>query len=65
MQDLKSRLEKLLVEAEDCDLIANLATDQVKRQTFGTLASQLRQMAAEVQAVIEMAGGPVRENKKE
>lgn len=63
MQDLKGRLEKLLVEAEDCDLIANLATDQVKRQTFRNLASQLRQMAAEVQAVIEMARGHARENK--
>lgn len=64
MQDLKSRLEKLLVEAEDCDLIANLATDQVKRLTFRNLASQLRQMAAEVQAVIEMAGGHAPENKE-
>ena len=57
MQDLKSRLEKLLVEAEDCDLIANLATDQVKRQTFKKLAAQLRQMAADVRAVIDMNGG--------
>lgn len=57
MQDLKNRLEKLLVEAEDCDLIANLATDQVKRQTFKNLATQLRQMAADVRAVIDMNGG--------
>lgn len=57
MQDLKSRLEKLLVEAEDCDLIANLATDQVKRRTFKNLATQLRQMAADVRAVIDMNGG--------
>lgn len=64
MQDLKSRLEKLLVEAEDCDLIANLATDQVKRVTFRNLANQLRQMAAEVQAVIEMAGGRAQENNE-
>ena len=64
MQDLKSRLEKLLIEAEDCDLIANLATDQMKRLTFKKLASQLRQMATDVQAVIEIAGGRPQENEE-
>lgn len=63
MQDLKSRLEKLLVEAENCDLIANLATDQVKRRTFKNLANQLRQMAAEVRAVIEASGGYAQKNE--
>lgn len=63
MQDLKNRLEKLLVEAEDCDLIASLAADQVKRRTFKNLANQLRQMAAEVGAVIEASGGYAQKNE--
>jgi hypothetical protein len=29
---LRVKLEKLLVEAEDCDLIAKLATDPQKRE---------------------------------
>ncbi|ETR76310.1 hypothetical protein X566_17265 [Afipia sp. P52-10] len=53
MQDLKAKLEKLLTDAEDCDLIAKLATDNVKRETFNKLARQLRQMAAEVEAVLK------------
>jgi len=29
MKDLKAELEKLLVNAEDCELIARLATEQL------------------------------------
>ena len=52
MKDLKAELEKLLVNAEDCDLIARLATDPDKRQTFSRIATQLREMAAELRAEI-------------
>ena len=52
MKDLKAELEKLLVNAEDCELIARLATDSEKRQTFGRIATQLREMAAELRADI-------------
>jgi hypothetical protein len=31
MKDLHLKLEKLLTEAEDCDLIGELATDKRKR----------------------------------
>jgi len=52
MKDLKAELEKLLVNAEDCDLIARLATDPDKRQTFSRIATQLREMAAELRSDI-------------
>jgi hypothetical protein len=52
MKDLKAELEKLLVNAEDCELIARLATDPSKRETFGRIAKQLRGMADELKAEI-------------
>jgi len=52
MKDLKAELEKLLTNAEDCTLIARLATDKTKRETFTRIAKQLREMAAELQADI-------------
>lgn len=52
MKDLRAELEKLLTNAEDCTLIARLATDKAKRDTFARIARQLREMAAELQADI-------------
>ena len=52
MKDLKAELEKLLTNAEDCTLIARLATDKSKRDTFARIAKQLREMAAELQVEI-------------
>lgn len=52
MKDLSVKLEKLLVEAEDCELIGRLATDPKKRELFKKLASDLRAMARDIQAVI-------------
>jgi hypothetical protein len=52
MEDLITRLEKLLIEAEDCELIGKLATDLKKRELFLKLAVDLRGMARDVQAVI-------------
>jgi SepF-like predicted cell division protein (DUF552 family) len=52
MKDLKAELEKLLTNAEDCTLIARLATDKNKRETFSRIAKQLREMAADLQADI-------------
>ncbi|MBR1193863.1 hypothetical protein JQ634_34250 [Bradyrhizobium sp. AUGA SZCCT0240] len=52
MKDLKAELEKLLVNAEDCELIARLATDKDKRETFSRIAKQLRGMADELKAEI-------------
>jgi SepF-like predicted cell division protein (DUF552 family) len=52
MKDLKAELEKLLTNAEDCELIARLAADKSKRETFTRIAQQLRQMATELKADI-------------
>ena len=52
MHDLNARLEKLLADAADCDLVGNLATDVAKRTTFRRLAEQFRTMAEDVRAEI-------------
>ena len=52
MEDLRAKLEKLLTEAEDCELIGKLATDLKKRELFGKLAIDLRSMAHDIQAMI-------------
>ena len=54
MEDIQARLEKLLADAEDCALIAKLATDVKKRDLFNRLATDLRGLASDVQAVIAL-----------
>jgi hypothetical protein len=64
MKDLRAKLEQLLAEAHDCDLIGNLATDQAKRATFRRMAVQFREMAEQLKADIAArlaepnSGGP-------
>jgi hypothetical protein len=45
MQDFKAKLEKLIADAAECDMIANLSADKDKRETFRSLAEQYRKMA--------------------
>ena len=52
MKDLQAKLEQILAEAHDCDLIGNLATDQAKRATFRRMAAQFHEMAKELKADI-------------
>jgi heme oxygenase len=52
MEDLRAKLEKLLTEAENCDLIGRLATDLNKRELFKRLAHDLRQMTRDIEAEI-------------
>ena len=52
MKDLQAKLEQFLAEAQDCDLIGNLAIDQAKRTTCRRMAAQFREMAAELKADI-------------
>jgi hypothetical protein len=52
MNDLHAKLEKLSLEAEDCELIAKLATDLKKRAMFARLAFQLRAMARDIEELI-------------
>ena len=65
MEDLQARLEKLLIDAEECALIGKLATDVRKRDLFNRLASDLRGMAFDVQALIALKpAGPDGDIKK-
>jgi len=57
MQDVKARYEKLITDAADCELIANLATDPAKREAFQQLARQARRMADEFAAEIAAREG--------
>jgi hypothetical protein len=52
MKELSARLEKLLADAEDCELIGKLAADPHKRELFQRLAVDLRAIAGDVQAAI-------------
>jgi hypothetical protein len=58
MDDLHAKLEKLSCEADDCELIAKLATDPKKRATFAKLAFQFRAMARDIEALIMGVRGP-------
>ena len=53
--DLKTRMEKLIADAADCDLIASLAADLRKRAMFRRMAEQFRTMAAELKREISAA----------
>jgi hypothetical protein len=53
---LRVKLEKLLVEAEDCELIGKLATDPQKRELFKKLATSLRNMARDIET--QLTGWP-------
>jgi hypothetical protein len=55
MKELTKALEKLLADAEDCDLISKLATDPLKRDTFKRLADQLRLSAADIEKALSQA----------
>jgi hypothetical protein len=55
MEDLNAKLEKLLMDAEDCDLVGRLAADPNKRELFEKLAADLRAITRDIQVVI--AGG--------
>jgi hypothetical protein len=52
MVDFKARVDKLLTEAAECDLIAGLATDVQKRELFERLARDYREMAADIEKII-------------
>jgi len=53
MKDLKAELERLLAQAEDCELISKLAIDPDKRIAFRRLSEQFHDMADDIQRVID------------
>jgi hypothetical protein len=62
MKDLQTHLEKLRMEAADCEMIARLATDKIKQQLFIKLAEHYRVLASEVERAIKEKGASWRES---
>ncbi|MBR0801445.1 hypothetical protein JQ615_39490 [Bradyrhizobium jicamae] len=58
MKDMEAHLEKLRVEAEECELISRLATDPTKKALFAKLAAHQRALADEVERTMKQAGPP-------
>ena len=56
MQDLKHKLEQLIADAAECDLIASLAAEADKRAVFADLGAQYRKMAEAIRTVIAERG---------
>lgn len=52
MKDLQARVEKLLTEAAECDVVAGLATEVKKRELFERLARDYRETAAAVKKIV-------------
>jgi hypothetical protein len=53
--ELTTKIEKLRLEAAECDLIAFLAEDRRKQAFFRKLASDLRMMAGDIEAAMPAA----------
>ena len=58
MKDIKAHLEKLRIEAEECELISKLATSAIKKELFARLASHHRTLAEEVERAIRKSDAP-------
>jgi len=52
MHDLQATREKLLIDANDCELIAKLATNPLKRALFEKLATNLRASARDIEIAL-------------
>lgn len=52
MPDLKLKLEKLLADAADCQMLGSLATDPQKRTEYRQRAEQFRMVAEQVRAQV-------------
>ena len=63
MRDFKERIDKLLTDAADCELIGNLAGDPTKRTSFRHLAGQFRTIALRLKAEMEGAAPPESERE--
>lgn len=53
MKDVQAHLEKLRAKIADCEMIARLATDQVKQKLFARLAEHYRVLASEVERAMK------------
>lgn len=52
MLDMRAHLEKLRIEAEECEIISKLATNVTKKELFAKLATHFRTLAGEVEWAI-------------
>ena len=50
---MQAHLEKLRVQAAECEMIRNLATDANKRELFDKLAQHYKVLAPEVERAIK------------
>ena len=57
MRDFYKRIDQLLSDAEDCEFVADLATDPAKGATFRRIALQFRKIAVELKS--QMDGGSI------
>ncbi|UFX43026.1 hypothetical protein HAP47_0027870 [Bradyrhizobium sp. 41S5] len=55
MKDMQAHLEKLRLEAEECELISKLATNKTKKELFAKLAAHHRTLADEVERTMKVA----------
>ena len=54
MDDLSNKHDKLIADANDCDLIANQSDSPAARDTFRRIANKLRKDAAGVDVVMKI-----------
>jgi hypothetical protein len=54
MDDLTKRHERLLADADDCDLVANRTEGPAAKETFRRIAIKLREDAAGVAVVLKI-----------
>ena len=53
MKDVQAHLEKLRAQIVECELIRDLATDPVKRETFGRMAEHFKVLAGQLELVLK------------
>jgi len=56
MTELQARVERLLTEAAECDVVAGLASEAKKRELFERLARDYRELAADVKKMVAIRG---------
>jgi hypothetical protein len=52
-EDFSEKIEKLLMEAAECDMLGGLAASHDERATYRQRAEELRALAANAQVLIE------------
>jgi|tagenome__1003787_1003787.scaffolds.fasta_scaffold20842001_2 hypothetical protein len=57
MIDMAEKIVKLLMDAEECELISKLATNPLKQGVYKRLADQLRLAAGDLERVMKSKSG--------